>query len=144
MLASARRIPRLNPSPAILASIATLGDLFCHLLNHGLQATATIAVIAPMFWANGTEERCNALPEDLHDYYSGHVSNGSDGEKCHCVDAIIKNEEVVVILEEDGCIPLLEIIPADSGNLNGLAARIVKSTPEIPYVATSHVWVDGQ
>jgi hypothetical protein len=79
-----------------------------------------------------TEERCNAFPADLHDYYSGHVSNGSDGEKCHCVDAVIKNEEVVVILEEDDCIPLLEIIPADSGDLNDLVVRIVKSTPEIP------------
>lgn len=196
MLAFARRILRLDPSPAILASIATLGDLFCHPLNHGLQATGTIGVIAPMFWANEyydedikrkmmhagwcpnekfkymdkfhtiqmlhllsrmkkpalrhgrnhencTEERCNAFPSDLHDYYSGHISNGSDGEKCHCVDAVIKNKEVVAILEEDDCIPLLEIIPADSGNLNDLAVRIVKSTPEIPYVATSHVWIDG-
>lgn len=28
-------------------------------------------------------------------------------------------------------------------NLNDLAARIVKSTPEIPYIAISHVWIDG-
>jgi hypothetical protein len=71
-----------------------------------------------------TEERCNAFPADLHDYYSGHVSNGSDGEKCHCVDVVIKNEEVVVILEEDDCIPLLEIIPADSGDLMALQSEL--------------------
>lgn len=53
ILASARKTPRLDPSPAILAPIATLGDLFCHLLNHGLQATATTGVMAPMFWVNG-------------------------------------------------------------------------------------------
>ena len=58
-------------------------------------------------------EECSAFLADLHDYYSGHVPSGSDGGKCHRVDAVIKSEEVVVILEEDDC--MLEIIPVDQG-----------------------------
>jgi hypothetical protein len=60
-------------------------------------------------------------------------------EDCLCEPLLIQQQLLDTILVREDRFPLLRL----NGNLHNLSADIVEYTPGIPYIAISHVWVDG-
>jgi hypothetical protein len=83
-----------------------------------------------------TLEQCISQQIKLDEYHTRHRQ-----PDCNC-DDISPNFEAIRDALEANTLPLLRIVETN-GELVGLDVEVVRSTPETPYVAISHVWADG-
>ncbi|KAI4176265.1 MAG: hypothetical protein LQ346_007903 [Caloplaca aetnensis] len=82
-----------------------------------------------------TERQCRANLKDLGQYVVRHQQ-----EDCQCTHLFVNVEEIISILSK-GSLPLLRILPAPL--LSDIRVEVVEATPEVHYLALSHVWADG-
>ncbi|KAL8687285.1 MAG: hypothetical protein Q9218_006499 [Villophora microphyllina] len=84
---------------------------------------------------NCTDRECRASRNNLTQYTTKHTDS-----KCQCADYFIDVPEVVNILSK-GSLPLLQITPGSS--LDDINIEVVEASPDINFMALSHVWSDG-
>ncbi|KAL8922281.1 MAG: hypothetical protein Q9208_005251 [Pyrenodesmia sp. 3 TL-2023] len=82
-----------------------------------------------------TQRQCRAGHKNLDQYIPSHQQ-----ENCQCTNLFIDVEEVIRILSK-GSLPLLRIIPGQV--LSHIRVEVVEATPNVRYLALSHVWADG-
>jgi Heterokaryon incompatibility protein (HET) len=83
-----------------------------------------------------TLEKCTSYQIKLDEYHTRHWR-----PDCNC-DDISPDFEAIRDALEAKTLPLLKIVETD-GEIVGLDIEVVRSTPETPYIAISHVWADG-
>jgi hypothetical protein len=83
-----------------------------------------------------TLELCTSYQINQDEYRTQHRQ-----PDCNC-DFISPDLEAIRDALEAEAWPLLNIVET-GGELDGLHVEVVRSTPETPYIAISHVWADG-
>lgn len=82
-----------------------------------------------------SQDQCVTSQVDLALYETQHYNS-----KCQCDFAEVDNAVMESILQA-GSYPLLHI--TRDNNFGGLNVKLLASSPEVPFVAVSHVWADG-
>lgn len=82
-----------------------------------------------------TVRQCRADNRNSGQYISSHQQ-----EDCRCTNFFVDVEEVIRVLSR-GSLPLLRIIPGSG--LGDIRVEVVEATPNVHYLALSHVWADG-
>ena len=83
---------------------------------------------------NCTKFSCNFFQINMEAFRLQHQE-----DTCPCNPLEVDCEALASILSKDDVFPVLNF----TGDLYNLKADIVESTPDIPFVAISHVWADG-
>ncbi|KAF2185850.1 hypothetical protein K469DRAFT_687681 [Zopfia rhizophila CBS 207.26] len=81
------------------------------------------------------ETECMVSQMDPKNYPLRHVE-----ETCRCGLLGVRNEDLVAALNQQDCIPLLKFSGETAGDLT---IDVVESSASMPYIAISHVWIDG-
>ena len=84
---------------------------------------------------NCTERECRANHSNLGQYIAKHHH-----DTCQCKSLEIDLSEVIRILSQSS-LPLIRII--STSTLNDLRVEVVEASPNLKFVALSHVWADG-
>jgi hypothetical protein len=143
-----RRAASWHTPPGLIHALRSIG--WCKSDMQHFEADfgfviACMAIILPGLnrkgdHSNCTSDRCEADNISLDEYKRSHVN-----QDCVCSDLVPQQawDEMLRIVEGDG-IPLVRLRPK-SADLDGeVEFEILSASPDLKYVAFSHVWADGR